>query len=503
MTESKIDQSFHSKLFDREGDFIPISDFIGDIRHAQRYGPWKIPLRIIDRIQLLFLAFLVKMSWFKELLYIHYSSPVSPSFSLLLAYLKKNHFFDDYKKRFLPTGGGFGFSFWKSYSKDRFIDSQGIHHDKATALSVAIGELVERTVSGVLDNNPVVISTPHKILRDHCVFYPPLFHRFLDIQINAYPRLLVNQDKEIAWVKGKNLVTGKPAFIPKSVSSWFIGKQEFQEILMHTTTSGSAGFFNEETATLHGLLEVIERDAFFVHWLTKTSPPRIRKESLPLDLRSIIDDIEKKGIELFILNTTAIPVPSIAVIALNKEAKASIIALSASCKTNFYEAVHDGLREMRMGTSAFYNTSDLSSLIEESSFEPFLSALGKKDRMLYWRTTQQLLKIDWLFSGVEVEYSALESKSVAPSSDSVKHKLQKTIEVLEKEGKDYYPIVYFPRNPLLKKIGYCVAQVFIPKAFPLFMVERYGTFDSERLDEFAKKIGKQQWTLNEEPHMFC
>jgi hypothetical protein len=64
------------------------------------------------------------------------------------------------------------------------------------------------------------------------------------------------------------------------------------------------------------------------------------------------------------------------------------------------------------------------------------------------------------------------------------------------------PVVYFPENQMQQELQYWVAQVYIPKAFPLYLLERYGTFDSSRLLDFAHSCGKDSFNLNPMPHMF-
>lgn len=80
--------------------------------------------------------------------------------------------------------------------------------------------------------------------------------------------------------------------------------------------------------------------------------------------------------------------------------------------------------------------------------------------------------------------------------------MQIVLRLLKGYGAEYYPVVYYPENSIQKKIGFYVAQVYIPKAFPFYLFEGYGTFDSDRLDDFAKSKNITNWALNPEPHMF-
>ena len=122
-------------------------------------------------------------------------------------------------------------------------------------------------------------------------------------------------------------------------------------------------------------------------------------------------------------------------------------------------------------------------------------------RQLYWKGKDKLQQFEWFIKGEQISYQQLCQKNLISKGDDIS-KLEICLNVLKSKGESYYPVVYYPENEVQQKIGFYVAQVYIPKAFPFYLVEKYGTFDSDRLQEFAESKKVFNWELNPQPHMF-
>ncbi len=495
-----------SQFFDTPG-YILLEEYLTDIFAMKKYGPWKLPLSLTDKIQLKFLSFVVRFSWFSPRLYLEYQEVVSPSYALLLGYLRKHHFFDNLAEKDLHCRGYYAFHLRRDMvinGRTIPIIGQGVAKDRATALSTAIGETLERMVTGVCDMTPVsIVESPEVLMKRHKqVLYPPRHHRMLEVQKKKYKELNYNVATKINWVRGENLVTRGEVFIPRQLTSWFKERRYLKELFLHATTSGSAGFFDRDTAVLRGLLEVVQRDGFLVHWLTKTIPRRIANDTLPGSLQERIFEFESLGITIYITDITSLSIPTAFVVAINRQAIVPQVVVSSATALTFEEAVASALKEIVVGIEMFYypeNFEDLEGI--DKIVEPFISNLEKVARQLYWRGDDMVKKFEWFISGKVVSFEEV-SKNDLPQEKTSKEKIKVCIDILKKYGEEYYPVVYYPKHPIQEKLGFYVVQVFIPKAFPLYLFEGYGTFDSDRLHEFAKSKGVKEWNLNHDPHMF-
>lgn len=496
-----------SRLFCQPG-YIGLKEYLADIDHMDRHGPWKLPLRVIDRIQLGVLRGLVKVSWFADALHIRYPSSVSPAYSLIVGYLQKKELLGRIGERDSRCPGLFSYVTTTSVSvsaRNGRITGQGVAGDRATALSKSLGETLERLISGVYDMNlDLVTASPSAMLRGNAsILYPPRYHRYLESQKERFQEVRHDPHAPIAWVQGRNLIAGNSVFIPKKITSWYIANGRRENMLQHATTNGAAGFFTREGAVLRGLLEVVQRDGFLVHWLTMIAPGSIRTETLPNALLDEVRKLEALGLSIHVLDITSLGIPAVVVVAISDQPGAlPQVVLSAAADLTFEAAIAAALRELVNGLEMFlYPQSGSPTGMERDEPEPFLSKLGKLERQLYWRGEERVRRFRWFVSGPKIAYQELCKHDIG-QSDNDGRRLRKCLSVLEGLGADYYPMVYFPKNPAQKKIGFYVAQVFIPKAFPLYLVEHLGTFDSDRLEEFARSKGVPEWKLNPLPHAF-
>jgi hypothetical protein len=262
-------------------------------------GPWKLPIGLGDRMQLLLLSGMVKFSWFADTLYVRYPFAWSPAYSILVAFLERKGILDTVRERASHQDGYYHYHFQKSITigEERYLfRGRGIDRRRSVAFSKGLGEIIERMVSGVLDENRDILraSPCEMIQKKHRIVYPPRYHRFLPLQLERYRELHRDATHALEWVWGENVVTRQRTAIPVQLTSWFKHQYNFREVLAYPTSSGSAGFFTEEGALLRGILEVVERDAFLVHWLTRIAPRVIVRHTLPEDIQDELQEFESK-----------------------------------------------------------------------------------------------------------------------------------------------------------------------------------------------------------------
>lgn len=80
--------------------------------------------------------------------------------------------------------------------------------------------------------------------------------------LSRHPVSLADDLTELDWTRGQDLVTGRPALVPAAavgLRGWATG--QWQPATFVTTTNGLAAGNDHVEAALHGLLELVERDA--------------------------------------------------------------------------------------------------------------------------------------------------------------------------------------------------------------------------------------------------
>src|SRR5581483_3326633 len=90
----------------------------------------------------------------------------------------------------------------------------------------------------------------------------------------AFPFGPFRRDTPVGWVDGFSLPDGRPAYLPAQLVFMPWERRLGREVRIgHATSSGLACAATLEEATLTGLLELVERDAFMLVWHNRLSLP--------------------------------------------------------------------------------------------------------------------------------------------------------------------------------------------------------------------------------------
>lgn len=494
------------KLFDNPG-YIKLSDYINDILDMQKDGNWKLPLRLVDKIQLYGARYFLLFSWMRESIYIEHPYIWSPAYNVIVNYLKRNNILTGvYKVTSILTYESYLFFGGSKTS----LKGGGVSLlSKEEAFSKSIGELIERSVSGIYNEDSYCINGSFNELQttNKNILYPPKYHRYLKIQKDKFEDLNVDADINFDWVKGVNSINEEIVLLPKHLVFWNSNnklRNKKQKFLQQPTTNGSSGYFDVDTAILKGILEVVQRDSFLCYWLTKTSPKIITEDGLGQEIIGKINKIKEFGIDVFILDImTNIAIPSVCVVVrINTETKRVFVC--AASDITYQKAIDAALDEIAQCISVLEKQSNEDF---KDEFVPFLSNLDRESRITIYSGDIWMERFNWFISGERVSYLEAENKNILVDVkvENKKTSLQKIKNILQALGESYYPYVYFPKSKITNDLGFYVVQVFIPICFPLYLTERFGTFDSERLKIFSEFMGNKKWSIekiNKWPHMF-
>ena len=121
-------------------------------------------------------------------------------------------------------------------------------------------------------------------------------------------------DLSLEWSKSKDIISNKEYYIPtNAIYHPYISKDDSQNLFKSNTNGLASGNILEE-AILHGIFEVIERDAWSIFELTHKNYAQIDISSIENEvIIDIIDKFESEGIKIKLMDFTAdIKIPTIA-----------------------------------------------------------------------------------------------------------------------------------------------------------------------------------------------
>lgn len=183
---------------------------------------------------------------------------------------------------------------------------KGISKDHAKASAMMEG--FERYSSEKQADDEVIISTVKDI---------SLHGNFIDPKSLNLPKEFEKRDigeMNLEWSLTHDLITGEDYYIPSNAIYHPYNSGDDVESLFKSNTNGLASGNALEEAILHGIFEVIERDAWSIFELTHKNYSQINLDTIESDIiNETIDKFTSNGINIKLMDFTAdINVPTIA-----------------------------------------------------------------------------------------------------------------------------------------------------------------------------------------------
>ena len=394
----------------------------------------------------------------------------------------------------------------KHYSSSRVSFEDGYD----LAISKAFGEAMERHSSCYNEWNKKTYYP--KVKNIDASFLYKLIPKFTKIQIKNNPQFFSNEDdlKEIKGFKVRSLISGRSKLLPFNCFYWGDTIDVKQKIFLHQTTSGCGGGLTYRQALLSSLYENIERDHFFLYWLSGINPNIIKNETIGGDFGVYIKEVkEKYNLDVYFLDLrydTKVPVcicviidPVLNLIAIGGKACSSSIE---TLKLSFVESMSI-LSSIRESVSISEET--LKDVLKQ---KPFLENINREKRLSLYNSRFGIERIKKSFlSGRFINFDDYDS-SLKLFKDT-KEELNYLIDIfkdLKKEKGDGYDAYIHEFDSLwLSEMNYYSVKVFVPSFLKLYLNENLATPISDRLVEFAKGKGKiinKEEDINPLPHFF-
>ncbi len=325
------------------------------------------------------------------------------------------------------------------------------------------------------------------------------------------PRLQAfTPDTKIAWVWGYSLRHQRPILVPEQLAYYF-AQTENDPAFVNDTSNGCAIGSCLDEAILFGLMELIERDNFLIHWYAQLSAPRLDPWSSHSEktLR-LLDRIERQGYDIHLLDTRLdLPFPTVTAVAMRRDDGLGKLALAAGAGIEPEDAIRAALCELAAYIPSLPErvAAELATLqqlsndytkvrtIEHHTLLYGLPEMAQHARFLYHNHAVR-----------SIEDAYAQWNSTRPRTWDLRADLQYSIEQLFKLDIDL--IVVDQTAPELKGTGLKVARVIAPGLVPIdFGWDRHRLFDLARIRTVPHTAGyyETEWdmsTLNITPHPF-
>ena len=365
----------------------------------------------------------------------------------------------------------------------------GADLNRVDALWSTIGECLERYAAHVCEPGGLLIASGRDLAdQDH--LSPERLIFFSNDQYSAPDFSFVGYDDTLGrgWVRAKNLTTRSDTLVPASFTYLgYEGRPHEQHDADYST--GCAAGKSTNHAILSGLLEVIERDSFSVHWNLRRSPPEINLANLSDHLpETLLRLLASAPVKLrFFDITTDLGVPS--VLAAGYLAEGRGLAVGASARLFLLDAIKEAAVE------AFHTANWIFDMRRRGDAAPSRHELGEfRDHVLYYTDPLNSRAAAFLFEGNDQRMPIAEFDRDGSS-------LEQLIEHLRKKNRHCYAADITPAE--FRNLNVPVIRAFINDVQPLGCGSGREHLDTRRLTEFSNALEQPYGGyINSCPHPF-
>ncbi len=277
------------------------------------------------------------------------------------------------------------------------------------------------------------------------------------------------------------------------------------------TSNGAAGHFDTRRALTSGILELIERDAFFMYWLNTLSPKKItlREETSPDALSHVLEKLKQYQVETHILDmTTDIAVPVVCVLLRAHTPDGFRIGLGTKAGFGGRDMIASALGEALGILNSAYHRKPFDVSTNQESPTPIVT---QEDRYTLYTNKASGMALHFLLEHTEaIDYDAWCSVSGKVREHEALHRdtshtLNYLIQIFKRRAQhDSRYTLHFHeyKNKLLSHFGYHVVKVFCEALYPLYLTEQYRNYAHPRIKEFLTRTHQEVFTENTSPHPF-
>lgn len=395
-----------------------------------------------------------------------------------------------------PKLYGYAVNFKDKYSSVDNKDSvaAGVSFNKKRALLKVLGETIERYSLGANNDKKFTYKSFNELVA-------------LNKSALSLENLILFSDKKLYissldkkkfhWVEGKSLISNKKNLVPAQLIFVPYLYQNSESLLRFPMSTGAATGFSLEEALYRGICEIVERDAFIISYLNKLPSPEVDLSSME---DSVISDIlhifNRYKLEIAVFDlTTDLQIPAFAAITLDRTGFGPAVSVGLKAGFDIKETIIGAIEESLMVRSWIRD----KFIYTDPDYKRRKEIISIEDRAHFWLPVFAIKHLDFWLKSKNLRKINMEDPKYSDGN------LKKTVKLLKEKNMETIYVDITDKN--IKRYGFVVVKVIIPKLHPLYLDERYPYLGGERLYNAPVKIGllqspKTESQLNKIPHPF-
>lgn len=219
-----------------------------------------------------------------------------------------------------------------------------------------------------------------------------------------------SDDTKFTCVKAYDLLREKAVSLPLQWFSFPHASREtdrrYEPVLSPLTSTGAATAYSREEAELRGLLEIIERDAFMIHWNRGVVPRRLPlgqlRGTVPERIKTMADRYALEP--SFLLLETDFPVLVVYAVVVDRSGHGPAVVCDSAAGVDLERC----LERAFLGAVAL--RPFLRRTLQEGAELPSVERLTIETRALWWAGRERLPLIEPFLSGAMLSFDEVEER---------------------------------------------------------------------------------------------
>ncbi|MGQ0837535.1 TOMM precursor leader peptide-binding protein [Actinokineospora sp.] len=205
-------------------------------------------------------------------------------------------------------------------------------------------------------------------------------------------------DSVIPWVWGFSLRDQRPLLVAEQVAYFLDHRPELKKFVQESS-NGCAGGSSTEEALLHGMLELVERDAFLLAWygkakLAELDPATCRDRRVHF----MIDRVGLHGYDIRLFDMRIdLPVPAVLAVAVRRDGGPGTLCLSAGASFDPDDAVRAAVCEVASYVPSLPHRVERHTERLRAMSEDYVRLAELEDHQLLYGLPEMARHADYLF----------------------------------------------------------------------------------------------------------
>lgn len=376
----------------------------------------------------------------------------------------------------------------------------GASFDKEKAILKALGEAVERYCLGVYQESNLISASYKDVKSKSIVLESVVSFSENQLKQDNFFSCVWNLEDIFRWVKSFSVFDEKEVLVPAQLVFVPYQMKDEKIIRLPISTGGACGLSKEE-CLLRGILEVIERDAFMIHYLSNTCGLLVNIDN-DFRLRKIKDYFLKYRLELYLISLpTDLGIYTFLALLIDRTGIGPAVSAGLKSGIDPFVTAIGAIEEcwhsrpwIRDELNKFPNLEKIRQNAKKM--------IDAKERGLYWSSVDMITYVDnWINRDFSLDFNDL--KPLA--ANSLDSQINYLLNVLKNKNHSIYYVDLTTDE--VARHGFKTLKVIIPSLQPLYLDEPFPYLGGSRIYEVPYKIGLQSKIIQEKkintiPHFF-